>query len=140
MKDDIKIVPVDELITQAPFRELMPFDKKAIGLIVTGMKKNGYDSAFPIVTWKGHGNVVIDGHLRAAAAHLAGLETVSIFEHEFQTEKEAVAYAMHNNLYRGHYLPEDLGRRLENAEYALLEKHQRQLSAKCRIMTIEVTL
>lgn len=139
MNDFEKISPTS-LRTAPPFKGLMPFDKKVVSRFANSMRKNGFDNAFPIVLWKGHDNLVVDGHLRLAAALKAGIKHVIVCEREFPSEDEAVEYALHNNVFRSHYMDEELAQKLNDARYSLLEKSIQHLTARCRIMTIEVTL
>lgn len=139
MNDFEKISP-DDLRTASPFKGLMPFDKKVVSRLANSMRKNGFDNAFPIVLWKGHNNLVVDGHLRLAAALKAGIKHVMVCEHEFPSEDEAVEYALHNNVFRSHYMDEELAQKSDDIGYALLEESLKNLASHCRITTIEVVL
>jgi ParB family chromosome partitioning protein len=55
------------------------------------MKADGYDQAFPIVAWNG---VVVDGHTRLRSARAAGLDRVPVVYRQFESESEALEYAI----------------------------------------------
>ncbi len=139
MNDFEKISPAD-LRTAPPFKGLMPHDKKVVSRLEKTMRKNGFDPAFPIVVWKGHGNLVVDGHLRLAAALKARIKMVWICEHEFSSGDEAVAYAIHHNIARGSYTAGEIRERLESVQYDLLAERVRDFAGKIRITSVEVTL
>jgi len=119
----------------------MPCDKKVIDRIAKSMKRTGYDSAWPISVWAGHDNAVVDGHLRLAAARLAGLKNVLVAECEFKTEEDACLYSLHHNVFRGHYTDAELDKILECASYAALENRLKHLLMNFHSsMTVEVVL
>ena len=95
-----KEVPVSSLRIESPFKDILPFDDRAVTAIADSMRESGYDTAFPIVVWKDREGLIVDGHLRFAAAQKAGLKSVFIFEKEFSDEEQALDYSLHHNLYR----------------------------------------
>jgi len=136
----LKYVPTASLRSISPFKDLMPHDEKTIARIAKSMRKEGYDSAWPIVVWAGHENIIVDGHLRFAAARIAGLKEVYIAERQFQTENDACLYSLHNNVFRGHYSDAELDQILEDLNYADLQRMLNRLLANFHVSTIEVTL
>jgi ParB family chromosome partitioning protein len=58
------------------------------------MRRNGYDNSQPLVLWKDHGNVVIDGHTRLTAAKKANIYQIPIIFKAFSDEEEALKYAI----------------------------------------------
>lgn len=74
------------------------------------MEKEGYDDSQPIITWN---RVVIDGHTRLLVATELGYETVPVFEHEFESEDEALKYAIHNQRNRRNLTEAELLRCIE---------------------------
>ena len=103
-----KEVPVSSLRIESPFKDILPFDDGAVTAIADSMRKSGYDIAFPIVVWKNRDGLIVDGYLRLAAAQMAGLKTVFIFEKEFSGEEQALDYFIHNNLSRSSYTDEEI--------------------------------
>ena len=103
-----KEVPVSSLRIESPFKDILPFDDGAVTAIADSMRKSGYDIAFPIVVWKDRDGLIVDGYLRLAAAQMAGLKTVFIFEKEFSGEEQALDYFIHNNLSRSSYTDEEI--------------------------------
>ena len=79
--------------TRPPFSNLFQIDKNTLVAVKERMEKHGYDNAFPLILW---GDVLIDGHTRLKAALLAGIEKVPIEVKEFDNEKDALRYAIHN--------------------------------------------
>jgi ParB family chromosome partitioning protein len=67
---------------------------KLIKEIYWDMQKNGFDESRPIALWESHGAVVIDGHTRLRAANKAGLIQVPVVLKRFETEQEALEYAI----------------------------------------------
>ena len=140
MNVTLMVLPTDSLRIVSPFKDLMHYDKKVIGRIAESMKKMGYDTAWPISVWAGHDNTVVDGHLRLAAARLAGLKNVLVAECEFKTEEDACLYSLHHNVFRGHYSDAKLDKIFECASYAALENRLKHLLMNFHSMTVEVVL
>ena len=115
-----KEVPVSSLRTESPFKDILPFDERAVTAIADRMKESGYDVAFPIVVWKNRDGLIVDGHLRLAAAQKAGLKTVFIFEKEFSDEEQALDYFIHNNPSRSSYTAEEIIEIYEKAIMGIL--------------------
>jgi protein gp37 len=89
----IKIVPISELVTRAPFDSLFSIDPDVLDAIQDSMQHQGFDASNPILVWKGEG-VVVDGHTRLQAAEDIGIPEVPVFEQEFADEAQAVEYAI----------------------------------------------
>ena len=96
------IVSPYELKMVSPFKDLLPPANHVVFAIAENMMENGYDMSRPIVTWAGHDNIVIDGHLRLRAAILADLDKVCVMEREFESEDHACIYALESVLNRRH--------------------------------------
>lgn len=70
--------------------------------IKDSMKKRGFDPSKPIDVWyKGNDRdsrdlIVVDGYTRFAIAEEVELQKVYVALHKFKDEKEALAYAIHN--------------------------------------------
>lgn len=79
------------LTTRPPFSTLFPIDRSTVAAIMASMEKNGYDPAEPIIAWNG---TVIDGHTRLAAATELGLDDVAVISRTFESDAEALEYAI----------------------------------------------
>jgi len=86
---------ITELKSKPPFSELFDIDEKILNTITENMTRKGFDLSQPIVIWYDK-RLVIDGHTRLKAAINAGLKEVAIYQTNFQSEEEALAYAIHN--------------------------------------------
>jgi ParB family chromosome partitioning protein len=85
---------IGDIKTASPFRDLFPMSDRLIKEIYWDMQKNGFDETKPIALWESHGAVVIDGHTRLRAANKAGLIQVPVVLKRFETEQEALEYAI----------------------------------------------
>jgi len=99
---EAKISMMDTLTirTAAPFKNLFPIRENLLDEIAADMKQNGYDFAHPIIIWAGHKVTVVDGHTRLAAALKIGLTKVPITLKEFESEDEALQYAIKSQSHR----------------------------------------
>jgi ParB family chromosome partitioning protein len=85
---------IDDIKTAPPFRDLFPIRKRILEDIMWDMRKNGYDKSQPLVLWDDHGNIVIDGHTRLAAARKAEIYQIPVILKDFSDEDEALKYAI----------------------------------------------
>jgi ParB family chromosome partitioning protein len=85
---------IDDIKTALPFRDLFPIRKRVLDDIMWDMRKNGYDNSQPLVLWKDHGNVIIDGHTRLVAARKANIYQIPIVFKAFSDEEAALKYAI----------------------------------------------
>ena len=85
---------IDDIKTASPFRDLFPVRKRVLEDIMWDMRKNGYDKSQPLVLWDDHGNTVIDGHTRLAAARKAEIYQIPVIFKDFTDENEALKYAI----------------------------------------------
>ncbi len=85
---------IDDIKTASPFRDLFPVRKRVLDDIIWDMRRNGYDNSQPLVLWKDHGNVVIDGHTRLSAAKKANIYQIPIIFKAFSDEEAALKYAV----------------------------------------------
>jgi ParB family chromosome partitioning protein len=86
---------IGDIQTASPFRDLFPIIDKVLEGLYWDMQKNGFDPSKPIVLWESHNSIVIDGHMRLRAAKKAGLIQVPVVLKKFDTEEEALGYAVH---------------------------------------------
>ncbi len=80
--------------TASPFRDLFPIKEELVKTLYWDMQKNGFDESKPIVLWESHNSIVIDGHTRLKAANKAGLIQVPVVLKRFDTEEDALEYAI----------------------------------------------
>jgi ParB-like chromosome segregation protein Spo0J len=137
---EFKSIAPSALRTSEPFKTLMPFDMRVVELLAKSMKKDGFDYSTPIVVWKGHNNTVIDGHLRLAAALTAGIPQVWIYEKEFDSENDAIEYAIHTNTARDSLSEQEIEDQYTVLQYKRLAESTSRLGRKLRITTMEVSL
>ncbi len=81
-------------IIRPPFSDLFPPKPLVLDAVVEAMTTYGYDQSQPIIFWD-EGQVVTDGHTRLRAAQEAGIEDVPVHYKSFDTEEEALSYAIH---------------------------------------------
>lgn len=87
------------IATSNTFKSLIPINENDLREITQSMKDNGYDLSKPLHIWKEKG-ILVDGHTRLAAAIAAGIAEVPVYKHSFETEDEAVEYAIKEQLNR----------------------------------------
>ena len=80
--------------TRPPFSEIFPFKPAVFEAAKQAMAEWGYDPSQPIIVWD-EGQAVIDGHTRIKAAQEAGIADIPVHYKSFDTEDEALAYAIH---------------------------------------------
>ena len=100
MEQKISMMDTLTIRTAAPFKNLFPIRENLLNEIAADMKQNGYDFAHPIIIWAGHKVTVVDGHTRLAAALKIGLTKVPITLKEFESEEEALQYAIKSQSHR----------------------------------------
>jgi len=88
------MMKISDLKTEKPFKGLFLMDGNHLVAIQRDMETNGYDPSQMITIWQGK-NIVVDGHTRLIAARQAGIIDVPVYEHPFEDENEAIAYAIH---------------------------------------------
>ena len=88
------LVNTDSLRTAEPFKNLFPIREDIVNKIASDMKQHGFDRAHPIVVWSGHKSTVVDGHTRLLAAARLGFPKVPIVLKDFQSEEDALEYAI----------------------------------------------
>ena len=94
MENKYLMMHILDVHTAAPFKNLFMMRPDDLANITEDMKKNGYDTAHPIVVWGGHKGVVVDGHTRLQGAKDAGLLDVAVIMHGFADEDTALEYAI----------------------------------------------
>ncbi|UKI33726.1 MAG: ParB N-terminal domain-containing protein [Lentisphaeria bacterium] len=80
-------MPIDELKMAQPFCEVFEIRETDLRQVMDAIRKNGFDTLYPIVVWEGHDNVVVDGHTRLIAARQLGYATVPVVSRSFVTKK-----------------------------------------------------
>lgn len=80
------------------FETLFEVDLGVVSAIAADMEVTGYDPAQPIVLGEGPWTdkpILVDGHMRLAAALEAGLKDVPVITRVFESEEQAILYAVH---------------------------------------------
>ncbi len=92
-------ISLDKITVHPTFQSLLPINEKELANIVKDMEENGFDKSKPVCIWREE-NVLIDGYTRFTAAKEAGLSEIYKYEMSFDTEQEALEYAMKQQLNR----------------------------------------
>jgi len=108
MENKYLMMHILDVHTASPFKDLFMIRPADLANITEEMKKNGYDTAHPIVIWGGHKGVVVDGHTRLQAAKDAGLLDVAVIAHDFADEDEALEYAIGSQRNRRNLTPGEM--------------------------------
>ncbi len=87
------LISVNDIISKEPYNNLFPINPNVLNSITNNMESVGYDPAFPVILW---GNTLIDGNTRLQAAIAAGIRRIPMLRKEFDSEKDALEYAIHN--------------------------------------------
>ena len=85
---------IGDIKTASPFCDLFPIRRRTLDDIYWEMQRHGYDNSQPLVLWKDHGNVVIDGHTRLQAAKKANIYQIPVIFKSFCSEEIALKYAI----------------------------------------------
>jgi ParB family chromosome partitioning protein len=86
-------VGLDDVHVTEPFCSLFPSRKSVDDDIEQSMRSTGYDPAFPMVVWEGR-DIVVDGNTKYRGAKAAGLTSVAVVYRHFDSEDDALAYAV----------------------------------------------
>lgn len=92
-------ISLDKITVHPTFQSLLPINEKELANIVSDMEENGFDKSKPVCIWREE-NVLIDGYTRFTAAKEAGLSEIYKYEMSFNSEQEALEYAMKQQLNR----------------------------------------
>ena len=87
-------MPIDELKMAQPFCEVFEIRETDLRQVMDAIRKNGFDTLYPIVVWEGHDNVVVDGHTRLIAARQLGYATVPVVSRSFRDEEAALQHTI----------------------------------------------
>ena len=88
---------IEEVKTHPLFEGLFTMNAELLAKIEQNMREENYDDSQPIilVTWEGQDQpVCLDGHTRLKAATNVGIEEISVYSYEFETEEDAFEYAV----------------------------------------------
>ena len=83
-----------ELKMAQPFCEVFEIRETDLRQVMDAIRKNGFDTLYPIVVWEGHDNVVVDGHTRLIAARQLGYATVPVVSRSFCDEEAALQHTI----------------------------------------------
>jgi hypothetical protein len=87
----------NEIKTHPTFENLFPIKPELLARIEADMKAGNYDNSQTVIlaTWEGQNEpVCVDGHTRIQAAKNVGIEEIPTKTCEFETENEALEYAI----------------------------------------------
>ena len=88
---------IEEIQTHPLFEGLFTINDELLAKIEQNMRDDNYDESQPIIlaTWEGQEEgVCIDGHTRLKAATNVGINEVSVYSYEFETQEDAFEYAI----------------------------------------------
>lgn len=86
-----RIMKISDLVEDPEIAAVFKVHDITLKSVAASIKQNGFDSAEPVVTWKGR-NVIVDGHTRVKAAKIAELTEVPVIEKEFEDIYAAILY------------------------------------------------
>ena len=93
----VKANPRD-LVKVAPFKDLFPLDADVVDALVASMRARGYDADRPVVAWRPDGKagplVLVEGHMRVAAAIKARIDAIPVTVRAFRDEDAAFIFAV----------------------------------------------
>jgi ParB family transcriptional regulator, chromosome partitioning protein len=87
----------NKIKTHPTFENLFPIKPELLARIEANMKAGDYDDSQNVIvaTWEGQNEpVCVDGHTRIRAAINAGINEIPTKTHHFETENEALEYAI----------------------------------------------
>lgn len=92
-------VPVNEITTDPTFKSLLPINQTDLEEITKNIREHGFEKTKAVCVWKEKG-ILIDGYTRLTAAKAAGLLEIYKYEKSFETEEDALQYAVEQQLNR----------------------------------------
>lgn len=92
-------VPVNEITTDPTFKSLLPINQTDLEEITKNIREHGFEKTKAVCVWKEKG-ILIDGYTRLTAAKTAGLLEIYKYEKSFETEEDALQYAVEQQLNR----------------------------------------
>jgi ParB-like chromosome segregation protein Spo0J len=112
-------LPIKQLETRAPFKDLFPIDAVVLAALVKSIKNEGFDPERAIFAWKVNGTpVVVEGHMRLEAARKARLSEVPVVVRKFADEDEAFQFAIASQRDRRNLSKEEIATAIARAELA----------------------
>jgi len=106
---------LDQLTKAEPFASLFSIKAEVFEAIKADMTVNGFDPSKPVNVWKKPDGIriLIDGYTRVRAAEELDLFRVTAYEKTFDSEDEALAYAIHTQRDRRNLSDAELLRLIE---------------------------
>ena len=123
----IVAISISKIHLNDELKEVFKMEEAVRDRIAEDMKKNGFSKSHPIhVFWFNGMLILIDGYTRYAAALLAGLTTVYVQIHNFETIEEAKLFSMKEQINRRNMTDA----MLYNQYLAILEESNGTLTAE----------
>lgn len=110
----MKQMKLTDIKIASPFKDLFEIGDDTLKGIQDNML-TGFDRGHPIVIWKEKG-LIVDGHTRFKAAIANGFTSVPVVERSFETEEQALTYAIHNQVDRRNLTEGELLRLVEKVD------------------------
>lgn len=92
-KELAKMRMISSIRTQSPFVELFQINPIVLASIEESIRNKGFDNSQVLHIWV-EKDILLDGHTRLQAAKNSDLKQVPVYEHSFQSESEALEYAI----------------------------------------------
>lgn len=104
-----------ELRVAPPFNELFQINAKLLADVTEDMRQHGFKAAYPLVVWRA-GNIVVDGHTRRQAAIKASIKDVPVCYEDFDSEDDAVIFAIKSQVKRRNLTEPELLRSIQELD------------------------
>ncbi|MBA4390425.1 MAG: hypothetical protein C0399_05760 [Syntrophus sp. (in: bacteria)] len=98
---------IEDIKTESPFKDIFTINPADLLAIKKDMKSDDYDLAHPIVIWE-ETSILLDGHTRLQAAIDSGYEEIPVVKYSFESESDAIEYAIHSQMARRNISEYDL--------------------------------
>lgn len=92
-KELAKMKLITSIVTERPFVDLFPINPIVLTSIEEGIVNNGFDNSQVLHVWV-EKNILLDGHTRLQAAKNCNLKQLPVYEHSFESEEDALEYAI----------------------------------------------
>ncbi len=123
----MEMTKVSDIKVDKPFTELFEIDSENLKAIQQHMSEFGYDTSQPLIIWKEKG-ILVDGHTRFQAVQNLLLkpqllrtrkgefQSLPVVERSFESEKDAIEYAIHNQTERRNLTDKDILKLVEKLD------------------------
>jgi ParB-like chromosome segregation protein Spo0J len=96
----VKYIRLKDIVIDPEIANVFTISEKVLEEIKQKIMAFGYNKEEPVVIWKGHNNILLDGRTRYTAAMEAGLDEIPYVEREFENREEAILYTFERQVVR----------------------------------------